>query len=218
LDGEGTRWADVDRGETVRFANRIVLGKLRFLARSVEILSTYSRRGAAAILWARDDIALVLLDVGMGEDDAGLPLVREIREEMRNLSLRIILRSGMTAVAPDAQVMFDYDIYVHHAKADLLDMAHYAEYEEALGPGDSGVMTTDGIAEACNARNEMFGDLRLHNALDDGIGDDPDALLDRVLRAVEGFVRGTPASNDLTCMVVRWEGTRRRDVAGGRSW
>jgi hypothetical protein len=32
LDGEGTRWADVDRGETVRFANRIVLGKLRFLA------------------------------------------------------------------------------------------------------------------------------------------------------------------------------------------
>jgi serine phosphatase RsbU (regulator of sigma subunit)/CheY-like chemotaxis protein len=100
----------------------------------------------------------------------------------------------------------------------LLDMARYVEHEETLAPGDSVVMTTDGIEEACNARNEMFGDLRLHNALDDGIGEDPGAMLDRVLRAVEGFVRGTPASDDLTCMVARWEGGRRRDPADGQDW
>lgn len=100
----------------------------------------------------------------------------------------------------------------------LLDMARYVEHEETLGPGDSVVMTTDWIEEACNARNEMFGDLRLHNALDDGNGEDPDGMLDRVLRAVEGFVRGTPPSDDLTCMVARWEAVRRRDPGGGRAW
>ena len=69
----------VDDDEAVHSATRAVLGRLRFLDRPVEILSAYSRRGAAAILWARDDIALVLLDVAMEEHRFRSPsLMREI--------------------------------------------------------------------------------------------------------------------------------------------
>jgi CheY-like chemotaxis protein len=91
----------VDDDESVHSISRVVLSDVRFQGRGVEILSAYSGRQAAAILRQSNDVAVVLLDVVMEDDDAGLKLVREIREEMHNTRLRITgsaLSSPMSAV------------------------------------------------------------------------------------------------------------------------
>jgi len=118
-DGPPWRLLIVDDDESVHSISRVVLSEMHFRGRPVEILSAFSGREAAALLRARDDVAVVLLDVVMEEDDAGLKLVREIREDIGNRSLRIILRTGQPGQAPERQVILDYDINDYKSKAEL---------------------------------------------------------------------------------------------------
>lgn len=71
------------------------------------------------MLRQRSDIALLLLDVVMETPSAGLDLVREIREDLRNLNVRIILRTGQPGQAPEEQVIQRYDINDYKAKTEL---------------------------------------------------------------------------------------------------
>ena len=109
----------VDDDESVHSISRVVLADVRFQGRGVEILSAYSGRQAAALLRQTADVAVVLLDVVMEDDDAGLRLVREIREQMRNAQLRIILRTGQPGQAPEREVIVNYDINDYKSKTEL---------------------------------------------------------------------------------------------------
>jgi serine phosphatase RsbU (regulator of sigma subunit)/CheY-like chemotaxis protein len=109
----------VDDDESVHSISRVVLADVRFQGRGVEILSAYSGRQAAAVLRQSPDIAVVLLDVVMEDDDAGLKLVREIRDQMRNTRLRIILRTGQPGQAPEREVIVNYDINDYKSKTEL---------------------------------------------------------------------------------------------------
>ena len=109
----------VDDDESVHSISRVVLGDVHFQGRGVEILSAYSGRQAAALLRQTSDVAVILLDVVMEDDDAGLRLVREIRDEMRNTQLRIILRTGQPGQAPEREVIVNYDINDYKSKTEL---------------------------------------------------------------------------------------------------
>jgi len=109
----------VDDDESVHSISRVVLADVRFQGRGVDILSAYSGRQAAAMLRQSPDIAVVLLDVVMEDDDAGLKLVREIRDQMRNARLRIILRTGQPGQAPEREVIVNYDINDYKSKTEL---------------------------------------------------------------------------------------------------
>ena len=65
------------------------------------------------------DIAAVLLDVIMETDTAGLDLVEFIRNELKNETVRIILRTGQPGQAPERRVIVDYDINDYKAKTEL---------------------------------------------------------------------------------------------------
>src|SRR6202000_1952084 len=65
------------------------------------------------------DIAAVLLDVIMETDAAGLDLVEYIRNELRNETVRIILRTGQPGQAPERRVIVQYDINDYKAKTEL---------------------------------------------------------------------------------------------------
>jgi signal transduction histidine kinase len=65
------------------------------------------------------DIAAVLLDVIMETDVAGLELVEYIRNEIRNETVRIILRTGQPGQAPERRVIVQYDINDYKAKTEL---------------------------------------------------------------------------------------------------
>ncbi|MDE1147862.1 MAG: DUF3369 domain-containing protein [Azospirillaceae bacterium] len=109
----------VDDDAEVHALTRMVLGRLRFRDRGVQILSAHSAAEGFRILGEVADIAIVLLDVVMETDDAGLVLVRRIRQELGNEAVRIVLRTGQPGMAPEEQVIVDYDIDDYRPKADL---------------------------------------------------------------------------------------------------
>jgi len=117
----GTNWRVlvVDDDEEVHAVTRLALKGLQFAGRGVEILSAFSATAARAILATEDDIAMILLDVVMETDDAGLRLVRHIREELKNGNVRIVLRTGQPGQAPEDDVILRYDINDYKAKTEL---------------------------------------------------------------------------------------------------
>jgi sigma-B regulation protein RsbU (phosphoserine phosphatase) len=89
----------------------------------------------------------------------------------------------------------------------LLETARFTDQRIDLAPGDMVVLTTDGVEEACSAQGEMYGSTRLRAALMAESAATPTGLLETVLADVDRFTDGTPASDDLTCLVTRWTGS-----------
>lgn len=109
----------VDDEAEVHNVTKMILGKMRYKERGIEILSAYSAAEAQQLLAQEKNIAVVLLDVVMETDDAGLQLVKIIREQQQNLAIRIILRTGQPGQAPEEKVIVDYDINDYKAKSEL---------------------------------------------------------------------------------------------------
>jgi len=76
----------VDDEPDVREITKIVLQHLDFDGRGVEIIEAGSAREGREILAQRQDIALMIIDVVMETEHAGLELVRHVREELTGLS------------------------------------------------------------------------------------------------------------------------------------
>ena len=109
----------VDDEPEVHSITKLVLADFEYKGRPAHFISAYSAAEARAILAREDDIAIILLDVVMETDDAGLKLVHHIREELRNRHVRIILRTGQPGQAPERAVILDYDINDYKAKTQL---------------------------------------------------------------------------------------------------
>lgn len=109
----------VDDDEEVHRVTKWVLRRFTFENRPVELISTYSAREAKTVLLDNPDLAVVLLDVVMEEDNAGLDLARFIRQDLSNSLVRIILRTGHPGQAPEQTIMTDYDINDYKEKTEL---------------------------------------------------------------------------------------------------
>ncbi|MEW6639206.1 MAG: DUF3369 domain-containing protein [Pseudomonadota bacterium] len=117
----GRRWkiAVIDDDHAVHEGTRFALSDYSLNGQGLEILSAYSAADGRELMKAHDDIAAVLLDVIMETDSAGLDLVQYIRNELRNETVRIILRTGQPGQAPERRVIVDYDINDYKAKTEL---------------------------------------------------------------------------------------------------
>ncbi len=109
----------IDDEPDVHVMTELLLADVQYRGRPMRFLNAYSAREARAILENRDDIAVALLDVVMEDDHAGLCLAQVIREEIGNRELRIILRTGQPGLAPQREVIVDYDINDYRSKAEL---------------------------------------------------------------------------------------------------
>ncbi|MBF0180489.1 MAG: EAL domain-containing protein [Magnetococcales bacterium] len=109
----------VDDDPDVHTLTRLVLRDLVFEGQGVRCLSVYSAAEAIPVLEQDPLVAVMLLDVVMESDQAGLDLVRHVREVMRNTFVRIILRTGQAGQAPEPRVIVEYDINDYRDKSDL---------------------------------------------------------------------------------------------------
>jgi two-component system sensor histidine kinase ChiS len=109
----------VDDEPEVHDVTRLSLRSLTYESRGLTFLSAHSGREARRILAEHPDIALVLLDVVMEEEDAGLKFVTHIREEVKNHLVRIVLRTGQPGEAPEERVVHQYGINDYKSKAEL---------------------------------------------------------------------------------------------------
>ena len=111
--------AVIDDDQAVHEGTRFALSDYSLNGQSLEILSAYSAAEGRQLMRAHTDIAAVLLDVIMETDAAGLELVEYIRNDLRNETVRIILRTGQPGQAPERRVIVQYDINDYKAKTEL---------------------------------------------------------------------------------------------------
>ena len=111
--------AVIDDDRAVHEGTRFALSDYSLNGQPLEILSAYSAAEGRELMRAHPDIAAVLLDVIMETDEAGLDLVEFIRNELKNETVRIILRTGQPGQAPERRVIVDYDINDYKAKTEL---------------------------------------------------------------------------------------------------
>jgi response regulator RpfG family c-di-GMP phosphodiesterase len=109
-----------------------VLSDFIFKNKKLEFLSAYSGEEAIEVLKENKNIAIILLDVVMETDHAGLDVVQRIRDELNNNIIRIILRTGQPGYAPEKDVIQKYDINDYKEKTDLSDVKLYTTIMSAL--------------------------------------------------------------------------------------
>ena len=109
----------IDDDEDVHSTTTFALGNLEMQHRPLEFVHAYSAGQARELLKHESDIAVILLDVVMEQDDAGLHLVRYIRETLKMSDVRIILRTGQPGYAPEIDAIRDFDINDYKTKSEL---------------------------------------------------------------------------------------------------
>src|ERR1700756_1397940 len=129
IDDTGTASEDTDarRGKipaihddpAVHDGTRFALSDYSLNGQGLEILSAHSAAEGRKLMREHSDIAAVLLDVIMETDIAGLELVEYIRNEIRNETVRIILRTGQPGQAPERRVIVQCDINDYKARTEL---------------------------------------------------------------------------------------------------
>src|SRR4051812_26716610 len=130
----------VDDDVDVHAVTRLALRNVSFKGRELELFSAYSGVEGYQILRDTPDIALVLLDVVMETDDAGLILARRIREELGNQIVRVVLRTGQPGQAPEQRVIIEYDINDYKAKTELTTQKLFTTVISALRAYESLMM------------------------------------------------------------------------------
>ena len=109
----------VDDEPDIHAITKIALSDFILDDRGISQLHAYSAKEARSILKENPDIAMLLLDVVMESDGAGLDLVRYIRDGLGNRNMRIVLRTGNPGHAPERRVIADYDINDYREKSEL---------------------------------------------------------------------------------------------------
>jgi CheY-like chemotaxis protein len=145
----------VDDDVDVHVVTKFALSNTNFQGRRLSFLHAYSAREALDKLRTTPDIALVLLDVMMETADAGLRFARQVREELHNGLVRIVLRTGQPGQpgqTVEHSIIVDYDINDFWSKADLTTRKLFTTVIVAL-------RAYSALAEAARARDEAAAQL-----------------------------------------------------------
>lgn len=109
----------VDDDAEVHQTTEFVLQDTLILGRQLEILHAYSGAGARQLLEKESNIAVIVLDVVMESDNAGLELIGHIRDVLEIRDTRIILRTGQPGYAPEDETIHQFDIHDYKTKSEL---------------------------------------------------------------------------------------------------
>ena len=82
----------------------------------------------------------------------------------------------------------------------------YKDYDVDLRPGDAVFVYTDGLPEATDSGEQLFGTERMVQALNIRPDASPEALLKQVKKQVDAFVGYAPQFDDLTMLCLKYKG------------
>ena len=95
----------------------------------------------------------------------------------------------------------------HSAPLGFRDGLQYQEYEIQLFPGDCLFEYTDGVTEATDASEELFGEERMLEALNSAPDASVEQKISRVYDAIHGFVKDAPQFDDITMLCLQYKGS-----------
>ena len=122
----------IDDEPGVHEVTQMSLKNFEFEGRGLTFFNAYSALQAKEILFREKDVAVALVDVVMESEHAGLKLIKYIRDEMKNDSIRLILRTGQPGQAPERQVIREYDINDYKEKTELTSQKLYSTIYTSL--------------------------------------------------------------------------------------
>lgn len=122
----------VDDDHDVHTATEFALGDVLILNRRLQFLHAYSGVEALQLLQREPQVAVILLDVVMETEDAGLRIIQAIREELGLTHTRIILRTGQPGHAPEIDTINRYDINDYKTKSELVRNKLYTTLTTAI--------------------------------------------------------------------------------------
>ncbi|MCR5088533.1 MAG: SpoIIE family protein phosphatase [Oscillospiraceae bacterium] len=95
---------------------------------------------------------------------------------------------------------YELQIYRHSPAVATMEGLRFREHPFQLNPGDRLFVYTDGVPEATNAENELFGTERMLAALNRNPDVTPEELLHAMREEIDGFVRDAPQFDDITML------------------
>lgn len=98
-----------------------------------------------------------------------------------------------------------YKIKSGFVLAGMEDM-HYMEGSLQLETGDRVFLYTDGVTEATNAADELYGNKRLQDILNRNKGMAPQQLLEEIKNDVDRFAEGVSQFDDITMLCLEYKG------------
>jgi EAL domain-containing protein (putative c-di-GMP-specific phosphodiesterase class I) len=116
----------VDDEPGVHEITKLVLANAAFEGRPIEFHCAHSAAEARTFLEQYPETALVVLDVVMETDDAGLGLVRHIRDRLNNADVQIVIRTGQPGMAPERDVILKYEINGYFLKTEITAQKLYS--------------------------------------------------------------------------------------------
>ncbi|KJU84444.1 response regulator receiver modulated metal dependent phosphohydrolase [Candidatus Magnetobacterium bavaricum] len=117
----GTFWKVmvVDDDLSIHDVTKIALRDFQYNGKAIRLMGAFTGKEATELIGHNPDIALIILDVVMEDDNAGLRVAKYIRDVLKNKAVRIILRTGQPGSAPERSVIIEYDINDYKTKSDL---------------------------------------------------------------------------------------------------
>ena len=105
---------------------------------------------------------------------------------------------------------FELVQYKHSPALAVMDGMTFRQHESRLEPGDTIFVYTDGVTEAQNASNELFGTDRLLEALNSEADADVEALISNTTRCINNFVKDAPQFDDMTMLAFTYKGSEEQ--------
>lgn len=101
---------------------------------------------------------------------------------------------------------FELVIYRHSPAVAVMEGMNFREHEFELYPGDTLFVYTDGVPEATDSQNKLFGNERMLNALNKNPDAKPEELLKNVKEEVDLFTKEVPQFDDVTMLGIKYYG------------
>ncbi len=158
----------VDDDDFVHRVTELTLGDFRYENAAVQYLHAYSAAEARVLLRDNPDVAVILLDVVMETENAGLEFAKYVRRDAGNSFVRIILRTGQPGQAPERKVITEYDINDYKHKAELSEQRLFTSLTAAIRSyrdlrtielgrqGLQGIITASTALFSCTSLNEFL--------------------------------------------------------------
>lgn len=112
----------VDDENDIHEVTVMALTSFEFDDSKLKFHHAYSGAEAKELLSSGVEFAVVLLDVVMESNDAGLQVAHWIRNDLDNHTTRIVLRTGQPGDLPEDDLMSEYDIHDYKNKTELTSL------------------------------------------------------------------------------------------------
>lgn len=154
----------VDDEKDIHSTLKLLLDNFTFRNKKIEFIDAFSAQEAKEKLTQNKNISLIVLDVVMETNYAGLDLVNYIRTELKNNSIRIILLTGQAGYAPEREVITKYEINDYKTKNELTSEKLYSAIFTSLRSYEAIIEVEKYNAELENMVKNRTIELEISNA------------------------------------------------------